>query len=220
MSESTASVLSTSRRDATVDAIDARLTVWGQAARAAIPRRVEALVSAAVSAAAELKIPEGERAPQERVDALLLADIASLLPLVERALPGALCRARRLLWVDPERLEEELREELEPTCEAARQLVRKIQSRNRRRARLWAEDPVRLNRLREEVEGLRLPKAPAAGPLQRAISARLGLTPPGRAAFTSWLSTTRLDRPARPRAVAGVLIGSYSTSVGPGAQLN
>lgn len=217
MSECTAPVLTTTRRDATVDSIDARLTVWGQAARAAIPRRVDALVAAAVAASAELKIEEAARTPERGAEGLLLADIASLLPLVERALPDALCRARRLLWVDPERLEEELRAALEPACEAARQLVRKIQSRNRRRARLWAEDPARLNRLREEVEGLRLPKAPAAIPLQRAIAARLGLTQAGRAAFTSWLSTTPLDRAARPRAVAGVLIGSHSAPVGAGA---
>lgn len=218
MSADASSVLA--RRPATVAAIDARLMAWGDAARAAVPRRCEALITAALGAHGQLS---GARmrptpAPVPAPEGLLAADIASLLPLAEWALPPAMIRARRLLWVDPERLEQVLREQLAPSCREAGQRIRKIQSRHRRRARLWAQDPARLNALREEVEALRLPKVPPTATLQRALAARLGLTP-ARAPLLTWLSMARLDRPARPRAVAGVLIGAQPAGVGAGAAL-
>lgn len=148
------------RRAPTVGAIDARLSVWGQAAREAVQRRAEALADAA-ALLVERTGRRAERLPKAPVDpglALLDPEVADLVRLAATLLPEAVQRSCRLLWVDPDKLRGVLREALDPAVESARVEIRRRQALYRRRARLWQHDPARLDRLREELESLRVPK--------------------------------------------------------------
>ncbi|MBX2810568.1 MAG: hypothetical protein KTR25_02105 [Myxococcales bacterium] len=148
------------RRPATVEAVDARLSVWGQASRNAIGRRADAL-SAAASAFAERHGREAavlSSMPVDGVEAVLGRDPTSLGLLAATVLPSAVRSSCRILWVDPSRLTENLLLALAPHLEAARAEIRRIQALHRRRARLWRHDVERLNQLREDVEGLTVPR--------------------------------------------------------------
>ncbi len=152
--------LAAARRSATIGGIDARLSVWGQASRDAASRRAEALVDGVL-----LYVEKVGRAA-ESLDAVQLDPAAALLdveygPLVALAanlLPTAVSQSCRLLWVDPDRLRERMNEALAPHVESARAEVRRRQALYRRRARLWQGDQARLDRLRDEVEGMRVPR--------------------------------------------------------------
>lgn len=152
------------RRAATIGSIDARLSVWGQAARDAASRRAEALVEGVliyvekVGRSAET-LECGELDP---ASALLELEYASLVQLAGNLLPAAIGQSCRLLWVDTDRLRERLTEALAPHVEAARGEVRRRQALYRRRARLWQSDPARLDRLRDEVEAMRVPRCGAS----------------------------------------------------------
>ncbi len=150
----------TPRRPATLASLDARLSVWGQAARDATERRAEALVEGAVLYVERV----GRNADVLRADAtdpadaFLGEDYDSLVGLAAALLPTAVPQSCRLLWVDPDRLRERLLEALIPSLEAARAEVRRKQALYRRRARLWQHDEERMNRLRDELESLRVPR--------------------------------------------------------------
>lgn len=154
------------RRPATIASIDARLSVWGQAARDAAGRRAEALVEGAllyverVGRNAEVL----RRSEQDAGTALLDTGYEALIELGACLLPAAVVQSCRLLWVDPDRLKERLEAALSPAVEAARTEVRRRQALYRRRARLWQHDQPRLNRLREEIEGIRVPRCSPAAP--------------------------------------------------------
>lgn len=149
------------RRPATVAALDARLSVWGQAARAAVERRSNIVASAAalyaerVGRQAELLQP----VPTDPRMALLATDVDVLVLVAASLVPAAVKRSCRLLWVDPDKLQANLTSDLAEPVEGARAEIRRRQALYRRRARLWSDDPARLGALREEVEGLRVPRS-------------------------------------------------------------
>ena len=148
------------RRPATVEAVDARLSVWGQASRHAIGRRADAL-SAAAGVFAERHGREAavlSSMPVDGVEAVLGNDSSTLGMLAATVLPEAVRSSCRILWVDPSRLTENLMVALGPHLEAARAEIRRIQALHRRRARLWRHDVERLNQLREDVEALTVPR--------------------------------------------------------------
>lgn len=148
------------RRPATTLALDARLSVWGQAARQASERRAEALMDGAqiyvewVGRHAEILRKRTRPAAVPLVD----PNVEALIGLGVELLPAVVGRSCRLLWVDPERVRENLSLALQPELEAARGEVRRIQALYRRRARLWQNDQHRLDGLREEIEGLKVPR--------------------------------------------------------------
>lgn len=148
------------RRPATVEAIDARLSVWGQASRQALGRRADALCEAAANFADShgrdaARIAVG---PVDAVDALLGNQPKNLALLGATLLPDAVRSSCRILWVDPARLSENLLGALSPHLEAARAEIRRVQALHRRRARLWRDDPDRLHQLRIDVEALTVPR--------------------------------------------------------------
>lgn len=148
------------RRPATVQALDARLSVWGQAAREAVGRRAESLAQGAclyverVGRNAEVLRP----VPLDHRMALLSTETDVLVLVSASLIPTAVRRSCRLLWVDPEKLFENIMSELQPAIDGARAEIRRRQALYRRRARLWQHDHQRLARLREEVESLRVPR--------------------------------------------------------------
>ncbi len=148
------------RRPATVAALDARLSVWGQAAREAVERRAEALTKGAVLYVERVgRNAEVLRSvPLDHRMALLGTDLEVLVLVAASLLPAAVKQCCRLLWVDPEKLHARILEAIEPSVEGARNEIRRRQALYRRRARLWQNDPARLGRLREEIESLRVPK--------------------------------------------------------------
>lgn len=148
------------RRPATVQALDARLSVWGQASREAVGRRAEALAKGAVVYVERVgRNAEVLRAiPLDHRMALLSTEAEALVLVAANLLPPAVKQCCRLLWVDPDKLYTRLMDDLTPAIEGARAEIRRRQALYRRRARLWQNDPVRLNRLREEIEGLRVPR--------------------------------------------------------------
>lgn len=151
------------RRPATVEAIDARLSVWGQATRQAVVRRAEALASGACLFA-ETHGREASQIASQPVDpvaVLLGTSPAELGALASSLLPAAVVTSCRILWVDPSRLSENLLIAMTPHLEAARGEIRRVQALHRRRARLWKEDIDRLNQLREDVEALAVPRGGA-----------------------------------------------------------
>lgn len=176
------------RRPATVAALDARLSVWGQAARAAVERRAEVVAAGAalyverVGRNAEVLRP----VPVDHAMALLSTEVDVLVLVAASLLPGAVKRSCRLLWVDPDKLESNIVSDLAEAVDASRQEIRRRQALYRRRARLWQDDDERLDALREEVEGLRVPRAPdtAAELVARGLllrhrdDAALGYAPP------------------------------------------
>lgn len=148
------------RRPATVEAIDARLSVWGQASRQAIARRADALCDAAGLFADRHGRESAVLAtlPVDAVGALLGQDSEALGYLAGSLLPEAVRASCRILWVDPSRLSENLLAALGPHLEGARAEIRRVQALYRRRARLWRDDVDRLNQLREDVEALTVPR--------------------------------------------------------------
>ncbi|MBI4820349.1 MAG: hypothetical protein HY791_29050 [Deltaproteobacteria bacterium] len=168
------------RRAASVPALDARLSVWGQATREAVQSRANALARGAVLFAEEV----GRSAAKvqgpivEGSDALLALGADSLAALASNLLPGAVPQSCRLLWVDPERLEGRILNALAPAVDAARTAVRKRQALYRRRARLWKDHPDRLEELRDEVEGLRVPKCPPPAEVAVILSSMFKGEPP------------------------------------------
>ena len=154
------------RRPATVGSVDARLSVWGQASRDAAQRRAEALVEGAVLYSEKVG-RSGGSLPSTEIDAasaLLDVEVAPLVELAAALLPVAITQSCRLLWVDPDRLRERLSAALSAPVEAARAEVRRRQALYRRRARLWQNDQLRLNRLRDEIEAMRVPRSGAGAP--------------------------------------------------------
>ena len=148
------------RRPATVGALDARVSVWGQATRAAIQRRGEALIDGAVRYAERVGRCS-EVLPSVEVDAavvMLAADYESLVDLASNLAPAAVRSSCRLLWVDADRLRERLAESVIPPMEQARIEVRRRQALYRRRARLWQLDQWRLDELRESLEAMKVPR--------------------------------------------------------------
>ena len=176
------------RRPATVAALDARLSVWGQAARGAVERRAEVVAAGAalyverVGRNAEVLRP----VPVDPAMALLSTEVDVLVLVAASLLPEAVKRSCRLLWVDPDKLQSNIITDLAEAVDASRQEIRRRQALYRRRARLWQEDPERLDGLRDEVEGLRVPRAPqtAAELVARGLllrhrdDAALGYAPP------------------------------------------
>ena len=167
------------RRPATVEAIDARLSVWGQASRQAIVRRAEALCQGSgLFAEQHGRESAAIRAvPVDPVGALLGQGPQEIGQLAASLLPEAVRSSCRILWVDPSRLSENLLLALGPHLEAARSEIRRVQALHRRRARLWRDDVERLNQLREDVESLTVPRG---GPsvVQGVISTLDGLREP------------------------------------------
>lgn len=177
-----------SRRPATVAGIDARLSAWGQAARDAVERRAK-LVGAGACLYVERVGRNAEVLQPEPIDlrmALLSTEIDVLVLVAASLLPDAVRRSCRLLWVDPEKLRANLLADLGSAREGARAEIRRRQALYRRRARLWRNDPVRLDTLRTEVEGLRVPRSGNAGAerigrgllLRHREDAKLGYAPP------------------------------------------
>jgi hypothetical protein len=152
------------RRPCTVAALDARLSVWGQAARVAVERRAQIVAEGAAAYVEQVgrQVEALTVLPVDPTMALLATDLDLLVPLAASVLPAAITRSCRLLWVDPDKLEANINEDLSVAVEAARAEVRRRQALYRRRARLWKDDQARLDTLREEVEGLRVPRS---GPL-------------------------------------------------------
>jgi hypothetical protein len=164
------------RRPATLAALDARLSVWGQAARDASARRAEAAIEGAVMYVERVgrnaEVMQAD-AP-EPAEALLDTEYDALVALVAQHLPAAVSQSCRLLWVDPDRLRERLAEALAPAIEASRGEVRRRQALYRRRGRLWQSDQERLDKLREELEDMKVPRchAHAAERIARGLLAR------------------------------------------------
>ena len=149
------------RRPATVEAIDARLSVWGQASRVALGRRADSLAEAAI-AFAELHGREAARVattPVDGVAAMLGTGAEDLARLAASLMPHCVRSSCRILWVDPDRLTESILASAQPHLDGARAEIRRVQALHRRRARLWRDDPDRLNQLREDVEALSVPRA-------------------------------------------------------------
>ncbi len=154
------------RRPATIASLDARLSVWGQAAREAAGRRAEALVEGAVLYVERVgRNAEVLRATEtDAAAALLGTGYDALIDLTTGLLPGTVSHACRLLWVDPDRLRERMAEALMPAIEASRAEVRRRQALYRRRARLWQHDQDRLDTLREELEAMKVPRCHLSAP--------------------------------------------------------
>ncbi len=155
-----APLVSLDRRPASVAAIDARLSVWGHAARKALQLRAVALCDGAALFAerhgrAAMQVGAAEAEP---VEALLGIDAEPLGQLAAALLPDAIRGSCRILWVDPVRLTGTLLAALEPDLRAAKLEIRRQQAQHRRRARLWRDDHLRLDGLRVEVEGLSVPR--------------------------------------------------------------
>lgn len=148
------------RRAATVEAVDARLSVWGQASRQAILRRADALSDAAgLFAERHGRASMALTAPKvDPLQAIMGQDAESLGHLAAALLPDEIRSSCRILWVDPSRLAENLLLALGPHLESARAEIRRMQALHRRRARLWRQDGERLNQLREDVESLTVPR--------------------------------------------------------------
>lgn len=149
------------RRPPTVPSIDARLSAWGQATRRAIKQRAGLLVDACQGFAEEVGrsaeyLPPG--LGQASGLALQATDDGELLAIAAALLPETVRTSCRILWVDPEKLRFNLERALAAYIDEARHEVRRKQALYRRRARLWKDDPVRLARLRDEVESLRVPR--------------------------------------------------------------
>jgi hypothetical protein len=176
------------RRPATVQALDARLSVWGQASREAVERRAEALARGAVLYVERVgRNAEILRAvPLDHRMALLSTETEVLVLVAASLLPAAVKNCCRLLWVDPDKLFQRLMDDLAPAIDGARAEIRRRQALYRRRARLWQNDTARLNRLRDEVESLRVPRCGsraseriARGLLERhREDARMEIAPP------------------------------------------
>jgi hypothetical protein len=148
------------RRPATVQALDARLSVWGQAAREAVGRRAESLAQGAILYVERVG-RNGEvlrPVPLDHRMALLSTETDVLVLVAASLIPTAVRRSCRLLWVDPEKMCQHIMDELAPAIDGARAEIRRRQALYRRRARLWQHDIARLARLREEVESLRVPR--------------------------------------------------------------
>ena len=149
------------RRPATVQALDARLSVWGQAARDAVGKRAEVIAYGAamyverVGRNAEVL----RTVPLDHRMALLSTETDVLVLVAASLIPNAVAHSCRLLWVDPDKLADNMLKDLQPAIEGARAEIRRRQALYRRRARLWQHDAARLNRLREEVESLRVPRS-------------------------------------------------------------
>ena len=151
------------RRPATVSAIDARLSVWGQAARDGVGRRAK-MVAEGAAIYVERVGRQAEVIQPIAVDpglALLSTELDVLTLVATSYLQSAVRCSCRLLWVDPERLRTNMEAALQDAADAARGEIRRRQALYRRRARLWQSDVERLNGLRDEVESLRVPRAPA-----------------------------------------------------------
>jgi len=143
-----------------VAAIDARISVWGQAARKAIHRRAEALIGGAVDYAERVgRCAEG-LPPQEvaAADVFLGTDYDPLVGMASNLVPAAVRSSCRLLWIDGDRLRERLAELVIPSMELARVEVRRRQALHRRRARLWQQEQWRLDELRESLEAMKVPR--------------------------------------------------------------
>lgn len=149
------------RRPATVEAIDARLSVWGQASRLAITRRAESLAEAAELFAARHGRDAARLAtgPVDGVAAMLGLEAEEIGLLAAGLLPSTVRASCRILWVDPARLSENLLSALAPHLDGARGEIRRLQALHRRRARLWKDDPERLDKLRNDVESLTVPRS-------------------------------------------------------------
>ena len=149
------------RRPATIASLDARLSVWGQAAREAIARRAEALVDGAVIYVEHVGRNTEDLKPRsvDHAVALLDTDYDSLIELATGLLPLSVKQSCRLLWVDPDRLRERLAEALIPAMEAAKAEIRRRQALYRRRARLWQNDQERLDGLRVDLEAMKVPRS-------------------------------------------------------------
>lgn len=155
------------RRPATVHAIDARLSVWGQAARDGVSRRTQ-VVAEGAAIYVEHVGRQAEVIRPVSVDhglGLLSTEVDVLVLVATAFLPKAVQSSCRLLWVDPERLRGNMEAALQESADAARAEIRRRQALYRRRARLWQNDVERLNALRDEVEGQRVPRAPAGASL-------------------------------------------------------
>ena len=148
------------RRPATIASLDARLSVWGQAAREAISRRAEALVEGAVIFVEYVGRNTDSLKPRDTESAIALLDTEydSLVDLSTALLPAAVRLSCRLLWVDPDRFRERFAEALIPSLEAAKSEIRRRQALYRRRARLWQNDQERLDGLRVDLEAMKVPR--------------------------------------------------------------
>ncbi len=166
------------RRPCTVAALDARLSVWGQAARLAVERRAQIVAEGGAAYVQDVgrQAKDLDVLPVDATMALLATDLDLLVPLAASVIPGAITRSCRLLWVDPDKLEANINLDLSHAVEAARAEVRRRQALYRRRARLWKDDQARLDTLREEVEGLRVPRTGplAADLVRRGLGQRQG----------------------------------------------
>jgi hypothetical protein len=154
------------RRPATIASLDARLSVWGQAAREAIGRRAEALVDGAVIYVEHVGRNTSDLKPKSVDSAAALLDpgYESLIELATGLLPLSVKQSCRLLWVDPDRLRERLAEALMPAMEAAKAEIRRRQALYRRRARLWQNDQERLDGLRIDLEAMKVPRCHSYAP--------------------------------------------------------
>jgi len=148
------------RRPATIASLDARLSVWGQAARKAIARRAEALVAGAVIYVEHVGRNTEALKPisVDPASALLDTEYESLINLATGLLPVSVRQSCRLLWVDPDRLRERLSEALIPAMEAGKAEIRRRQALYRRRARLWQNDQAKMDGLRIDLEALKVPR--------------------------------------------------------------
>ncbi len=148
------------RRAASVAAIDARLSVWGQAAREGLSLRAQAMSRGGALWGSQVgRAAESVRStPVDASEALLGSNVRAMALLCANLMSSAIRPACRILWVDPDRLEEKLLEGVAPNVEAAKNEIRRRQALYRRRARLWKADPERLNQLRDEVESLTVPR--------------------------------------------------------------
>ena len=154
------------RRPATIPALDARLSVWGQAAREAAGRRAEALVEGSVLYVERVGRNAEVLRPPETDPAVVLLGTGydDLILLGARLLPVSVSLSCRLLWVDPDRLRERMAEALIPALEAARAEIRRRQALYRRRARLWQHDQERLDGPRVDLEALKVPRCHPEAP--------------------------------------------------------
>jgi hypothetical protein len=155
------------KRLPSVASFDARLSVWGHAAREGVVRRVQALVVGAALYVERVGRGAGGFAPGRAIDGaleLLDTEYGPLVDLGASFLPNVIAQSCRLLWIDTERLKERLEAALAPSMEAARAEIRRRQALYRRRARLWRADLLRLEQLRSEIEDLRVPRCAKAAP--------------------------------------------------------
>jgi hypothetical protein len=150
-----------------VASFDARLSVWGQAAREGVTKRIEALIQGAAIYVETVGRSSGALNAPRAVDGaleLLDTEYGPLVDLGATLLPSAIAQSCRLLWIDVERLKDRLETALGPSMEGARAEIRRRQALYRRRARLWQSDARRLAQLRSEIEDLRVPRCAKAAP--------------------------------------------------------